>query len=177
MRIELHYINATPDAVMLTSTTTVSPTENFQYEANFLLIGDLEIMVPAMQDTTLGPVFYPLDARYADVNFFGMTGHEHKLGKNVQVAVASNATDTGQMVYDLPDFQWSEPKLVRHDPPFKVPHGGGFRFTCQWHNPTLKPVVFGESANDEMCFFWAYYYPSSGTNVCFHSSTNDRCLN
>ena len=31
---------------------------------------------------------------------------------------------------------------------------------------TAAPVRFGESANDEMCFFWAYYYPSHGTHVC-----------
>ena len=30
-------------------------------------------------------------------------------------------------------------------------------------------MSFGESANNEMCFFWAYYYPSQGSKVCFHS--------
>ena len=27
---------------------------------------------------------------------------------------------------------------------------------------TPTQVCFGESANDEMCFIWAYYYPSVG---------------
>jgi hypothetical protein len=30
-------------------------------------------------------------------------------------------------------------------------------------------VTFGESATNEMCFFWAYYYPSQGSRVCMHS--------
>jgi hypothetical protein len=30
-------------------------------------------------------------------------------------------------------------------------------------------VKFGEKTTDEMCFFWAYYYPSQGAHVCVHS--------
>jgi Copper type II ascorbate-dependent monooxygenase, C-terminal domain len=84
----------------------------------------------------------------------------------------------------VPNWIWSEPATVQHEPAFTVPQGGGFRFTCKWHNPnpdaTAPPVVFGESANDEMCFFWAYYYPSHGSHVCVHSDANgmssNRCL-
>lgn len=37
------------------------------------------------------------------------------------------------------------------------------------------PVLTGDeytiqSANDEMCFFWAYYYPSRGARMCVHSA-------
>ena len=85
----------------------------------------------------------------------------------------------------MANWIWSEPATVRHDPPFQVQPGGGFRFTCKWHNPnpdtTAPPVKFGESANDEMCFFWAYYYPSQGSHVCTHSESSgkpvDHCLN
>ena len=30
-------------------------------------------------------------------------------------------------------------------------------------------MTFGESANNEMCFFWTYYYPDKGAHVCFHT--------
>jgi hypothetical protein len=53
---------------------------------------------------------------------------------------------------------------------FHVPSGGGFDFTCKYFNTNASAVKFGESANDEMCFFWAYYYPSQGAHVCFHSA-------
>ena len=46
---------------------------------------------------------------------------------------------------------------------------GGFRFTCEWNNQSGGTVSFGESATDEMCFFWAYYYPSKGSKVCIHT--------
>jgi hypothetical protein len=72
-------------------------------------------------------------------------------------------------VYAVPNWSWEEPATVQHDPPFTVPSGGGFRFTCQYDNKSNNTVGFGESANQEMCFFWAYYYPNQGPKVCFHT--------
>ncbi|HEY2749016.1 MAG TPA: hypothetical protein VGL86_30555 [Polyangia bacterium] len=182
IRIEMHYLNATPDDVMLTSSTTMIETTNYVNEASFFLFGDMDIDIPAMTDVTLGPVFLAVDPQYAGANFFAITGHEHRLGTNVQVALATGASDPGSMVYDVPNWVWSDPSTVHHDPPFNVPSGGGFRFNCAWHNPTTTEVKFGESATDEMCFFWAYYYPSQGgSHVCIHSDANgtptDHCLN
>jgi hypothetical protein len=182
IRIEMHYINATTSDVMLTSTTTMNEVTDYQNEASFFLIGDMDISIPSNSDVTLGPVFLPLAPAYADANFFAITGHEHQLGTDVQVATAANATDTGTMVYDVPNWLWSEPATVHHDPAFKLAPGGGFRFTCKWRNPnpdaSAPPVVFGESANDEMCFFWAYYYPSQGgSHVCLHSDANGMSSN
>ena len=184
IRIEMHYINATSAPVMLTSSTTMTAVSSYRDEASFFLIGDTDINIPSHSDVTLGPVFLPLDPMFADAHFFALTGHEHKLGTNVQVAVASGASDSGAPVYDVPNWSWSEPATVVHNPPFALPPGGGFRFTCQWHNPNpdtaAPPVRFGESANDEMCFFWAYYYPAHGTHVCLHSeqggTPSNRCL-
>ncbi|HXU72633.1 MAG TPA: hypothetical protein VN947_25100 [Polyangia bacterium] len=185
IRIEMHYLNATQSDVMLTSTTTLTETLDYTDEASFLLLGDMDISIPSNSDVTLGPVFLPLDPMFADAHFFAITGHEHRLGTDVQVALATGASDPGSMVYDVPNWIWSEPATVHPAPPFTVPSGGGFRFDCKWHNPntdaSAPPVVFGESATDEMCFFWAYYYPSHGSHVCIHSEKNgtpsNSCLN
>jgi hypothetical protein len=56
-----------------------------------------------------------------------------------------------------------------HDPVFNVPTNGGFRFQCDYNNTSSNTITFGESATKEMCFFWAYYYPSKGAKVCFHT--------
>ncbi|MGZ3438971.1 MAG: monooxygenase, partial [Polyangia bacterium] len=181
VRIELHYINATNAEVMLESSTTMTEVTDYQWEASVLLLGDMDISIPSNSDATLGPVFLPLDAKYDSASFFALTGHEHQLGTNVQVALATDASDPGTMIYDVPNWIWSEPATVRHDPPFMLAPGGGFRFTCTWHNPnpdaSAPPVKFGESANDEMCFFWAYYYPSQGSHVCVHSENNGMISN
>ena len=171
IRIELHYINPTQTALDVTATTEFITMDDSQFkdEADFLFIGDPDITLPPNSTTTLGPIFFQLPSEYADVHFFAITGHEHKLGTDVKVALASSATDPGKPVYDVPGWLWSEPATVQADPPFTVPTNGGFRFSCDWTNTTTQTVSFGESANNEMCFFWAYYYPSQGARVCMHS--------
>jgi hypothetical protein len=41
----------------------------------------------------------------------------------------------------------------------------GLAFQCEWHNSSDQSVGFGESALDEMCFLWMYYYPSHGFDM------------
>ena len=150
------------------------PAGDFQ-EASFLFIGDPEISIAPQSSATLGPVFFRVPSAYSNSNFFAITGHEHQWGKSVRVWTATTASDPGKAIYDVPGWTWSEPKTVTFDSPFHVPSGGGFKFQCDWFNASSSKVAFGESANDEMCFFWAYYYPSQGAKVCFHIGTRDEC--
>ncbi len=176
LRVEMHYINPTNSAVTLESTSTMIPIADGQFqEASFLFIGDPQIAIPAQSSFTLGPVFFQVPSTYASSNFFAITGHEQHWGTNVRVSTAASADDPGTAVYDVPGWSWSEPKTVTFDSPFHVPAGGGFKFQCDWFNGSMSPVNFGESANDEMCFFWAYYYPSQGAKVCFHIRGVDEC--
>jgi Copper type II ascorbate-dependent monooxygenase, C-terminal domain len=171
VRLEMHYINATAQATTLesTSTLTVLPDSEYQQDASFLFIGDLDISIPAMSKATVGPVYYPVPSKFATSTFFAITGHEHHWGTDVQIWTASSATDPGTPIYQIPNWSWSDPELKMLTPPLQVPSGGGFKFQCDWFNGSTSPVSFGESALDEMCFFWAYYYPSQGAEVCFHT--------
>lgn len=171
VRIEMHYINATknPKTLLSTSTFIPIPDADFQNEADFLFIGTPDISLPPGAATTVGPNYFVLPGDYSEAKFFAITGHEHQYGTNVKVSVASSATDPGKSVYDVPGWTWSEPATVFQDPPFTVPAGGGFNFTCEYQNTSSTTVKFGESANAEMCFFWAYYYPSKGAKVCIHT--------
>ena len=171
VRLEMHYINASPNDVMVQSTSTFTSTPDgaFKDEAGFLFVGDPDIKLSPHQKTTVGPVFLKTLPKVDGVNFFGITGHTHQFGTNVSVNVAADKNDMGTPVYDVPGWKWSEPATVYADPPFQIPSGGGFRFSCSWDNTSDATVNFGESANDEMCFFWSYYYPSQGALVCVHS--------
>jgi hypothetical protein len=172
VRLEMHFINASPTPKTVTAKTTFTPIRDaeFRDEAGFLFIGSAEISLPPKSDTTLGPKFFEIPADLYGVKFFAMTGHEHHLGTNVQVAQASSASDPGTKIYDVPNWSWSEPKTEVFSAPLQVPNGGGFHFSCSWKNTTDSVVRFGESATDEMCFFWAYYYPNKGARVCFHTT-------
>ncbi len=171
IRLELHYVNATAAPVQAQATATFDTISDAAYhdEGDFLFIGNPDIRVPAHASFTLGPTYFPLPAEYADAKFFAVTGHTHRYGTSVTIATTPSATGADTPVYDVPGWSWSEPATVQHDPPFQVPPSGGFRFTCNWTNTGDAAVKFGESATDEMCFFWAYYYPSHGAKVCIHT--------
>ena len=87
----------------------------------------------------------------------------------MQIWSATGASDPGTKIYTNTD--WSDPVSTQFSPPFHVDANGGLKFQCDWFNGSSSTVSFGESANNEMCFFWAYYYPANpaGAQVCFHS--------
>jgi hypothetical protein len=171
IRLEMHYVNpgAAPIEVRATSTFTSLPDSLFRDEADFLFIGSPDIDIPARSAATVGPVYFPLPTEFEGVNFFALTGHTHQLGTDMQVFTTPAETGADTAVYQIDGWSWSEPETARFDPPFVVPSGGGFRFQCDYQNTSASNVGFGESATDEMCFFWAYYYPSQGARVCFHT--------
>ena len=173
IRLELHYINTGQKDVQVEATSTfhaVNPAE-FQHEAGFLFVGNLDINIPPNSEWKLGPSYFPLPSDYEGSKFFAITGHEHQYGTNVVINAAQSESEPTKdtPVYDIPNWQWDEPETKQFDPPFEIPKGGGFRYTCTWKNPTKATIGFGESANQEMCFFWAYYYPDKGPRVCFQS--------
>jgi hypothetical protein len=171
LRLEVHYLNSTDApltieaSVELDTTTDVPITEH----ADFLFIGTPDIHLGPGETTTVDAFFTPPE-RLAAANYFAITGHTHQYGTNVTVGYGADSTATMTPVYDLDDFRWSDPETVVHTPAFQVPAGGGFQLTCEYTNTSGGPVEFGESANDEMCFFWAYYYPSVGSFVCAHTA-------
>jgi hypothetical protein len=103
--------------------------------------------------------------------FFAITGHTHHFGTNVTVATSTSTGGPRTSIYAPSPFSWSEPETTVHKPEFTMPAGlqAGFDIKCSYHNTSNQTAQFGESANDEMCFFWAYYYPSKGAHVCAHS--------
>jgi hypothetical protein len=171
VRLEMHYINAgtEPIEVAATSTFETMPEEDFENAADFLFLGNPDIDIQPNSSFSLGPTFLPLPENLAGSKFFGITGHTHQWGTNVTVEYAADENAPGTSLYDVPGWLWSEPATVKLDPPVELEPGAGFRFTCEYDNMSSSQVGFGESANDEMCFFWAYYYPSKGAFVCAHT--------
>jgi hypothetical protein len=171
IRIELHYVNATdePQELRASSTFVELPAEDFEQEADFMFVGNPDINLKPMSSATLDTPFLPLPAELAGVQIFAVTGHEHQWGTGVTASIVTSEDDPGVAIYEPENFQWDEPETIYHDPPMAMPEGGGFRFSCSWNNLSEGEVGFGESVDDEMCFFWAYYYPSQGSQICFHT--------
>ncbi len=174
IKIEMHYLNATDAAVQATATVDLFAAEPsaIHDEANILFIGTPDIEIGPNAMTEIHEFFNPSRAglELSAAKFFAITGHTHKLGLSVEVGTGELAAGPFTPVYAPASFQWSEPETKAHHPEFQLPSGGGFDFTCRYYNSTQATVRFGESANDEMCFFWAYYYPSQGSHVCVHAT-------
>jgi hypothetical protein len=173
VKLELHYINSSDSDPMPANATVTfydADPATIQNEASVLFTGSPDVDIQAGQMATLHEYFtVPSDIDLSTSHIFGITGHEHHYGTGVQVNVAPASTGPFTAVYNPDPFVWSEPATQTSTPGFGIPQGGGFDFTCTWTNTGSTEVKFGESATDEMCFFWMYYYPSQGSKVCVHT--------
>ncbi len=172
VKLEMHYLNATDSDEMVTANVDffVAQPSEIDHEASILFTGSPDIDIKAGMPASLHQFFTVPD--YLDLSqakIFAITGHTHALGTDVNVRVAPSKTGPMTEVYAPQPFSWSEPETRTFDTPFSIPKGGGLDFECKWNNTTGQDVGFGESAKKEMCFFWAYYYPSQGSKVCIHT--------
>lgn len=169
IRLELHFLNTTNavQSVTATSTFKTMAEDDFEFEADFLFVGNPDIDLAPGQVATVGPSVLPLPADLAGAKVFGITGHTHQYGTDVKVEIGPPGSEV--MIYDVPSFNWDEPDTVMLEPAMDVSTDTGFRFSCDFNNTSGQQVGFGEGVDDEMCFFWAYYYPSKGARVCIHT--------
>ena len=161
MHLEMHFINTGTETVDVEATSELFPRadpENVE-EASFIIIGSLDIKIPPKQTMELPWAFVTLPEGFEGVNFFGATGHTHRFGTAARLQISGPGGADPKTIYDPPNFTWTEAELKLFSPQEHVPTGGGFRFQCAWDNPTDSMVTYGESALQEMCFFWTYYYP------------------
>jgi hypothetical protein len=163
IKLEEHFFNASDAAIQATGAvdfTLVDPTPD-------IVLADLLFW---------GPENFGIDRHSAGsadfahvvdpgIHVFGLTTHEHHFGTLATIEVATSASGTGTEVYRNAD--WEHPPLKTFDPPLSFDGTQSLRLHCTWFNTSDDPVTFGLSAvTNEMCFFWAYYYPSRGFQSC-----------
>ena len=160
--MEVHYINTTAAPLDVTGTVEmdVLPASANVIKAGFGFYGNLSIpTIPAHGEADTGVL---LQSVTPGTKVFALTTHQHHLGTRMQVWYSNDASDLSKQVAD--STSWSDPPLVTFDPPLDFPADGtkSFAYQCHWQNPTDNNVYGGLSANDEMCFFWSYFYPAGG---------------
>lgn len=162
IRLEEHFINTTAAPLDAGGRVTfdLAPAAGLT-RADMMFWGTQNINVPAR---SRGRAQY-FHAALTDINVFGLTSHTHEFGELATVEVATSLTGAGREVHRSMD--WAEPPLTRFAPPLTFAPGEGLRLVCSYNNTSDRPLTFGESFYQEMCFLWAYYYPSQGFHVCF----------
>lgn len=167
VRIEAHYLNYYHEPITAHADVDfhLAGEAELAAVADMLFYGTTRFLIP--NDGTP----YMTEWRYLDApndaKIFAMTGHTHQWGTNVEVYESEGADNPIRQLYPgQAPFVWSEAPIEKYDPPIVIEPGVGFRFRCTWVNNSPAPIGFGASANAEMCFFWAYYYPSDGYKIC-----------
>ncbi|HZS40352.1 MAG TPA: hypothetical protein VFF06_26150 [Polyangia bacterium] len=180
VRIEAHYINATMNAIQGQGTLVLTPgaTGVSYQQADIMFCGSVRQLSqtgipPNQTNVTLNPGFYKGggDVDLTKLKVFAFTSHEHHLGSDVTVSKSTSASDPGTLLYD--NKSWDNPPLQAYDDAHLLTFGAGegFRWQCSYDSADAVPkptttTMFGTGALDnEMCFIWAYYYPSVGRFV------------
>ena len=180
VRIEAHYINVSQaDIVGHGKVAMIQGDSGTTYQAaDLMLMGSISQLSsqgvpPNTQSFTLNPGFFSGGTKidFTKLTFFALTGHEHHLGDTVTVAKSASKTDPGTMLYE--SKSWDNAPMLVFDDAHQLTFGAGegFRWQCSYNSMDAVPkpttvTMFGQSAvSNEMCFMWAYYYPSIGRPV------------
>jgi len=177
VRLEVHYLNATSNALNVEGRVTMTPAAAGQtyQQADIMFCGSVSQLSslgipPNATTATLNPGFFAGNGSidFTKIKLFGLTTHQHWTGKEATISKSTSASSAGTLLYDNTD--WSAAPLKTFDDNSLVTFGAdeGIRWQCTYDTQDASPrpitnVKFGESARlNEMCFLWAYYYPSAG---------------
>jgi hypothetical protein len=162
IRLEEHFVNTTSAPLTAGARVTfdLAPREGL-IAADMMFWGTQQINIPPR---SMGQARYFRPA-LPDIRVFGLTSHMHQFGVRATIEVATSLTGQGREVHR--NEHWEEPPLTRFDPPLTFEEGEGLRLVCTYNNTSDQTLRFGESFYQEMCFLWAYYYPSQGFHLCF----------
>lgn len=184
VRLEFHAVNLGRTATMATANVVVDTVDQSVplAHANLMFWGNTRITIPAMSTHVVDFFHTPLP----NVRIFGLTSHTHQFGTRTSIHVAtgtrtmtpgspsvlwSDVVD-GELLHE--NRNWSDPPLTLFAPARTLATGQGLHLRCEYRNTTNRPVTYGESVDNEMCFLWAYYYPAPrGTQICAIGFTRD----
>ncbi len=186
VKLEAHYINATANTLQGLGTIVLTPgASGTSYQAaDIMFCGSMAALSPPLgipankSNVTLPPGFYAGGGatNFQAINVFAFTSHEHHLGSGVTISKSTSASDPGTQLFSNPN--WDNPPLTRVPDTSLLTFapGEGLRWQCSYDSLDAVPqptstTYFGLGAlTNEMCFIWAYYYPSVGhfiSNECW----------
>lgn len=154
LRLQVHYLNTTPDPLNVTVTaklTKVADPSTITKWVGQLYFNRVYLQVPpgAGRKVTTS---CSIPRGYGPISLIGAGSHMHRRGVHF-IATAS----TGVKL--LETSEWAEPPPVAYDPPIVLNPGDRITWECTYDNPTNRTLTFGESADiNEMCIYLARFY-------------------
>ena len=151
--LQLHLLNAGDEPVVEELKINIHAGDpSASYERAGVVGGsDFDFRIPpgqmytATQRCYLGPM-----------KLFALTSHSHS--RTISFDIRASLSATGMPIYH--NTSWSEPEVGQYDPALELPAFSWLEFSCTWFNETTSTITYGETAEDEMCMFFGYYYPA-----------------
>ena len=93
------------------------------------------------------------------MNVFAVFPHMHKDGTKLEVT-----QNSGDPFYTIDPWVFGNQPMVPVSKTLTTTDQ--LHMTCHWDNPSDAAIPFGESSDDEMCFFLLFYYPFDSLDGC-----------
>lgn len=159
--INLHLFNTSDLPLSGTSGTQVRladpATPDLQY-AEAVLMGPINLDIQPGPQVQKGGCLAKNDAQ-----IFAVAPHMHTLGTHMKVT--AHSAQAGPVVLLDAPYDFEVQTVHRLAAPVAVKQGERIAVDCSYDNTTGKPVKWGESTNDEMCFAITFQYPAQGHSL------------
>jgi len=153
--LNLHLVNPYPTPLSGRSGTqvqTIQP-EEVDAEAEVVFAGTVNFAIPPNSEgSATGHCEFDQDA-----TLLSLWPHMHQHGRHMVIEHHSDIETT--TLHDEP-FRFFHQVNKRIEPRV-VRAGDQIDVTCTWHNTSDETVVYGDTANKEMCYAGLYRYPAS----------------
>jgi len=91
------------------------------------------------------------------LKLFALASHSH--ARTLSFDVTANLASGPTAIYH--NEMWSAPAFGHYDPAYDMGAFDWLEFSCTWFNETGSTIKYGETADDEMCMMFGYYYPAT----------------
>jgi len=153
IRIQVHYLNTTTQALMVNAVLKLSPTDasTITKWISELYFSRATLSVPPGNGQTV-TTSCTVPNTYGPIGLVYGGSHMHMRGVDFTAK-----TGTGLSLGET--TQWDDPPPFVYDPPVMLNPGDTISWTCTYDNQTGKTLTFGESAQaNEMCIYLARFY-------------------
>lgn len=153
--LNLHVFNVTAQRLRGTSGTAVlrAKPEDVKNLAESLLAGPARFSVPVGRSSVKGKCTMTHDTK-----LFAVQPHMHQTG--VHMKGVAHSSEMGDVTVHDGAFNF-ENQLVYAIDEVPMKQGDTVDVECTFDNQTDKPISFGESSNQEMCFLVLHRYPAA----------------
>lgn len=158
--VQLHLLNADDESV--TDSVAIEMRKAKSNDPKPLapfVFGSSEVSLPAQETTTLQMMCELPE----DVQLVAAFPHMHLLGRSMKFEV-SHGDEPMRTVFERTPFDFDDQHADLLD--LRLSKGDKTRVSCTYENTRDATVTFGESTNNEMCFFIGFAVGREGLSGC-----------